>query len=158
VLLVSAGIRALAFCATWVLVGSDREKLVVLIFAVCAAVNLGLGFALIPSHGVAGALIAEAATQLVFMTASMVVVRKSVGFGIPGAGFLRTAAASIPVLLTSTLVVELVDGDVMTLVLGMFAAPPAYALGLRVSGALSPFEKEYLLQRFAFVRERRSAA
>lgn len=158
VLLVSAGMRALALCATWVLVGSDREKLVVLIFAVCAAVNLGLGFALIPRHGVAGALIAEAATQLVFMTASMVLVWKSVGFGIPAAGFLRTAGASIPVLLTSTLVVELVDGDVMTLVLGIFAAPPAYALGLRVSGALSPFEKEYLLQQFTFVRERRSVA
>jgi O-antigen/teichoic acid export membrane protein len=158
VLLFSAGMRSLALPATWVLVGSDRERLVLLIYAVCAAVSLGLGFALIPSAGIEGALITETATQLVLMTASMVLVWKTVGFGIPAAGFLRIAAASIPVLLMSLLVVELVERDVMTLVLGLAAAPPAYALGLRVSSALSPFEKEFLLRRFAFLNKRRSNA
>jgi O-antigen/teichoic acid export membrane protein len=158
VLLFSAGLRALALCVTWVLVGSDRERLVVVTYAVCVAVNLGLGFALIPSLGIAGALIAEAATQLALLTTSMALVWKTVGFGIPAVGFARAAAACIPVLVTSLLVVELVDGDLVTLVFAVAAAPPAYALGLRLSGALSPFEKEYLLRRVAFLRERRSVA
>ena len=50
VLLFSAGMSTLALCGTWVLVGSDRERLVALLYAVCAVVNLGLGFALIPSE------------------------------------------------------------------------------------------------------------
>ena len=158
VLLFSAGMKTLALCATWMLVGSDRERLVLLIYALCAAVNLGLGFALIPSAGVAGALFAETATQLLFMTASFVLVWKSVGFGIPAGGFLRIAVASVPVLVTSILALELVDGDVKTLVLGILFAPAAYALGLRFSGALSAFEKEYLLQCLAFMRERLSLA
>jgi O-antigen/teichoic acid export membrane protein len=158
VLLFAAGMKTLALCATWVLVGSDRERLVLLVYALCAAVNLGLGFALIPSAGIAGALFAETTTQLVFMTASIVLVWKTVGFGIPATGFLRIAAASVPVLVTSVLAVELVDGDLMALVLGILLAPPAYALGLRLSGALSPFEKEYLLRRVAFLREPRSLA
>ena len=109
VLLFSAGMSSLALCGTWVLVGSDRERLVVLIYAVCAAVNLGLGFALIPSEDVAGALIAQSATQLVFVIGTMFLVWKTLGFGIPAAGFLRIAAASIPVLLTSVLVVDAVE-------------------------------------------------
>ena len=87
----------------------------------------------------------------------MFLVWKTVGFGIPAAGFLRIAAASIPVLMTSVLVVELVEGDVTTLVLGLAAAPPAYALGLRLSSALSPFEKQYLRARLPEVRRWRGA-
>jgi O-antigen/teichoic acid export membrane protein len=77
VLLFAAGLRSLAFCATWVLVGSDRERLVVWIYAGAVVVNIGLGLALIPSFGVAGAVGAEAATQLFLAAAAVTVVQRT---------------------------------------------------------------------------------
>ncbi len=97
VLLVAAGMRMLGHCANWVLVSNDDERLVVAIYGVCATVSLGLGFALIPKYGIDGALVAEACTQFAFMSTSMALVWRKVGFGVPAAGFLRIAVATIPV-------------------------------------------------------------
>lgn len=152
VLLFTAALRTLALTATWVLVGSDRERLVVATYAVCATVNLGLGFALIPSLGVTGAVIAEAATQLVFMTLSMTLVWRTLGFGIPAGGLLRIVLANAPVLMAVALVVRVVEGSLARVVLGMLVVLPAYVLGLRVTNALSPFEKQYLRERLALAR------
>jgi O-antigen/teichoic acid export membrane protein len=157
VLLFAIGVRMLAHCATWVLVSNDEERLVVVIYGACAAVNVGLGLALIPDYGIDGALIAETCTQLVFMTGSMVLVWRRVGFGIPASGFLRIGAATVPVALSMALLVALVANDVLTLVLGACLAPLTYAIGLRATRALSPFEKLYLRERLPAGLARRAA-
>ena len=157
VLLVAAGMRMLGHCANWVLVSNDDERLVVAIYGVCATVSLGLGFALIPKYGIDGALVAEACTQFAFMSTSMALVWRKVGFGLPAAGFLRIAVATIPVAVATSLVVSLVEDDVVTLALAVLALPGAYAVGLWAASALSPFEKEYLRARLPVARPRRSA-
>ncbi|MBA3374998.1 MAG: oligosaccharide flippase family protein [Actinobacteria bacterium] len=149
VLLFSAGVNRLGYCAFGALVGSDRERLVVWITAGSAVANLSFGLALIPTFGVAGAAAAEASTQLLFAAASIFVVWRAVGFGFPVAGFLRILAANLPVLLSVGLVVRLVDSDLAKVVVGIAAVAPAYAFGLFVTRALSPWEKRYLRQRFA---------
>jgi O-antigen/teichoic acid export membrane protein len=149
VLLFSAGVNRIGQCTFGVLVGSNRERLVVWITAGSAVANLSLGLALIPRFGITGATAAEASTQLLFAAASIIVVWRTVGFGFPATGFLRILAANFPVLTAVGLVARLLDSDLATVVVGVAVVGPAYALGLWVTRALSTFEKEYLRQRFA---------
>jgi len=152
VLLFAAGAKSLNFCAIWVLVASDRERLVLWITAGGAVANLSLGLVLIPRFGVAGAAVSEALTQFLLTTASILVVWRAVGFVFPTAGFLRIFAANVPVLVAVGLVAKIVDGELMTVVVGIAAVVPAYALSLWITGALSPFEKQYLRERLAPAR------
>ena len=72
----------------------------------------------------------------------------------PTVGLLRILVANVPVLIAVGLVAKIVTSDFVTLVLGIAAVAPAYALGLWATHALSPFEKEYVRGRLASVRER----
>ena len=154
VLLFSMGLRSLGFCATWVLVGSDREKLVVWIYAGAVVISIGGGLALIPSFGVAGAVTAEAATQLFLAVAAVAVVWRTVGFAFPVNGFVRILLANVPVLALVALATHLSASDMWKLIFGLAVVVPAYVLGLWAASALSPFEKRYLVERLAWARGR----
>jgi len=151
-LLVSAGVSSLGSCARNVLVGGNHERLVAWLTALGAACSLGLGFALIPSFGLTGAVAAEVTTQFVFATAVFVAAWRTLGFGIPVAGLFRILAANLPVLISVAVVVERLDSDLAELVVGILIVVPTYALGLWVARALSPFERQYFRERLSRLR------
>jgi O-antigen/teichoic acid export membrane protein len=144
VLLFTAGISSMGACALWVLVSSDKERVVFWLTAALATISLGLGLGLIPLLGLSGAVAAEASTQLALLVFSITAVWRIVGFGFPARGVARVVIANIPVLVSVLLVSATLDRDVAALLIGLIIAVPAYAVGLWAAKALTPFETRYL--------------
>jgi O-antigen/teichoic acid export membrane protein len=147
ILLFSAGAQRVGHSSTLIVLGSDRERLIMWFTAAWAVVNIGLGLWLIPPLGVTGATAANAATQFSAVVVGHLIVRRTAGFGLPAAALLRIVAANLPVLVATALVVRVVDNDLATLGAGVAVVPLAYAFGLWITGAVGPLERQYLNER-----------
>jgi O-antigen/teichoic acid export membrane protein len=147
VLLFSAGAARVAMSFSSLLYAGDRERLILALTCGWAALNLALSLALIAPLGVPGAAIANAATQLLAVSVGPFVTRRAFGLAFPVRAALRACAAAVPLALALAATSLVSSSDVVTLVLGLLVAGPAYAVGLVLTGAIEPAERAAVVAR-----------
>lgn len=94
VVLIAAGFGAVGSVTASIQTGIERQDLVLKVALVATAINLGLDLALIPTWGIMGAAVANAAAQTGAVVAGIMVTAPILGASFPVRDCLRVLAAS----------------------------------------------------------------
>lgn len=144
ILLLALPFVPLAALSSSLLFAQGKVKVIFVLGATAAVINLGLDAWLIPTHDAVGAAIANTGAQLV-MAVGFVFVQRSIGSsGWPRLGVVRVAVVAVGMGAAGVAVVSALDGGILGVAAGAVSELVVFAALARVVGFVPPGDAAWL--------------